>query len=446
MDTKDVANFIVTTSFDKLPTNVVAKAKMCVLDILGGSLAAHETKSANCVRRVVQKMGGREESTLIGIGVKVPAPLAAWANSILASALDIDDGFFTPTYHIGHHGSIVVPASLSMAECEGSSGKSFVEAVVVGYEVGIRAGYILTSLYLPGIGPAGAVGCYGAAAASAKLLHLNREETINALHIVHDHNPFPVTGVPSRTGGMTKERVGWATLTGVCAALLAQEGFTGKASIYENSPPHEILTSLGTEYELLNVYYKPYCSCRVTHCALDGLSKLIQEYNLVAEDVVSVTIISSPYAMALNNYEPDSIEEAQFSIPFTIGAMLVNGKVGPEQVNERTLGDKAILDQAKKVKLELDPTYDALQEGSGPGAIRAIVKIETKDRTYETLIDNAKGSPENPFTADELRDKFRSLSTSLLGKRRTEEVIKCVNNLENLSNMRELVELVRYVE
>ena len=91
IDTKNVADFVVTTSFDKLPTNVVAKAKMCVLDILGGSLAAHETKSANYVRGVVQRMGGREESTLIGVGTKVPAPLAAWANGVLASALDIDE-------------------------------------------------------------------------------------------------------------------------------------------------------------------------------------------------------------------------------------------------------------------------------------------------------------------------------------------------------------------
>jgi 2-methylcitrate dehydratase PrpD len=379
---------------------------------------------------------------LIGVGTKVSAPLAAWANGVLASALDIDDGCFTPTYHVGHHGAIVVPASLSLAECESSSGKSFIEAIVVGYEVGIRAGYILSSLYLPQAGPAGPLGCYGAAAASAKLLDLNREETINALRIVHDHNPFPVTGVPSRIAGMTKERVGWAVLTGVCSALLAQEGFTGKASIYENLPPHEILTTLGTEYQLLNVYHKPYCSCRLTHCALDGLSNLMKEFNLVAEDVVSVTIISSPYALGLNSYEPKSTEEAQFSLPFVIGAMLVDGKVGPGQVDERRLSDQLIIDHAKRVKLELDPTFNAPREGSGPGAIRAFVRIETKDGKYETLIDHAKGSPENPLTADDLRDKFRSLSTRLLGKQRAEEVIDCVDHLDNLSNIGKLMRML----
>jgi 2-methylcitrate dehydratase PrpD len=220
---------------------------------------------------------------------------------------------------------------------------------VAGYEVAIRAGYILTSLYLPGIGPAGTVGCHGTAAASAKLLNLNREGIINALYVVHDHNPFPVTGVPSRRDGMTKERVGWATLTSVCAALLAQEGFTGKGSIFENSPSLEILTSLGTQYELLKVYHKPYSSCRVTHPTLDGVAELIQEYKLAAEDVASVTVISGSYTAALNNYEPGTTEEAQFSIPFTIGAMLVDGKVGPEQIDDRRLDDRAILDQAKKV-------------------------------------------------------------------------------------------------
>ena len=442
-----MANYIVTASFDKLPPSVVAKAKMCTLDILGSSLAAHETKSANCVRRVVRKMGGRDESTLIGIGVKVPAPLAAWANSILASALDIDDGSFGPTRHVGHHGAIVVPASLSVAECEGSSGRSFVEAVVVGYEVGIRAGHILSSSYLPRGGPSGSQGCYGAAAASAKLLKLNKEETVNALRIVHDHNPIPIIGEPSQETyvrrAMTKEKIGWAVLTGVCAALLAREGFSGRGSIYED--PHAdrtLLSSLGREYETLKIYHKPYCSCRLAHCALDGLFKLTKEYNLSAEDIIEVRVGCSSFAiMMLHNYEPHNLEEAEMSIPFAIGAMLVDGKVGPEQINEKRLSDKAILDQAKKVKLELDPTHDALREGSGPGAIRAIVKIKTKDGTYETHIDNAKGSTENPFTADELRDKFRSLSTRLLGKRRTEEVIKCVDNLENLSNIGELMSL-----
>lgn len=77
MDTKDVANFVVATDFDKLPSNVVAKAKICTMDILGGSLAAHDTKAANSVRKVIGKMGGKEESTLIGLGTKVPASLAA---------------------------------------------------------------------------------------------------------------------------------------------------------------------------------------------------------------------------------------------------------------------------------------------------------------------------------------------------------------------------------
>jgi len=80
MDTRDVAEFIVTASFDKLSSDVVAKVKMCVLDILGGSLAAHKTKSANCVREVVQRMDGRGGATLIGVGTKVSAPLAAWSN------------------------------------------------------------------------------------------------------------------------------------------------------------------------------------------------------------------------------------------------------------------------------------------------------------------------------------------------------------------------------
>lgn len=158
MITKDIAHFIVTIHFHELPPDVVAKAKMCVLDLLGYSLAAHKTKSTNAVRRMVQAMGGRKESTLIGVGVKAPVPLAAWANSVLANALDMDDGSFWPKGHAGHHGAMVIPSSLSIAEAKGLSGKNFIEGIVVGYEVGIRAGYIMSSL---GIHQGGTMGCYG---------------------------------------------------------------------------------------------------------------------------------------------------------------------------------------------------------------------------------------------------------------------------------------------
>ena len=199
---------------------------------------------------------------------------------MLASALDIDDGSTAPMgRHAGHHGALVVPSSLSVAESEGSSGRSFIEAVLVGYEVGIRAGYIMSSF--PEGSEAGPMGCHGATVASAKLLQLNKEEIVNALNIVHDHNPMGIM-VPMRqstpgTGAMTKEKIPWATLTGVTAALLAQEGFTGHRSVYQD--PHTdlaLLSSLGREYKVLEVYYKPYCSCRLTHCALDGLFDVVQ--------------------------------------------------------------------------------------------------------------------------------------------------------------------------
>ncbi len=447
MNTRDVANFALITSFDKLPSSVVAKAKICTLDILGGAIAAHDTKSANSVRRAIRKMGGIEESTPIGLGVKVPAPLAAWSNSILANALDIDDGNDAPTGHAGHHGAVVVPASLSVAESNGSSGRSFIEAVVVGYEVGIRAGYILSAVGAP-VGP---MGSFGAAAASAKLLQLNKEETTNALSIVDAHNPIgSVAVLPTKTlgfpvGGMTKEKLGWAALAGVVAAILAQEGFTGPGSIYDNQDIDQaLLGSMGKEYKILEVYHKPYSSCRLTHAGLDGLLKLIRTYHLCAQDIIKVTVETSSIATRLNNYQPHTMEEAEFSAPFVIGALLVDGEVGPEQISEKRLGDKAILDQAKKVKLEVNPEIDAAKNTSGRD--QAIVKIETKDgKTHETRVDDVKGGIGNPFTDDELRDKFRTLSTKRLGERRTEEVIKFVDNLENLSNIRELMGLVSHI-
>ena len=131
MSTKDVANFIITTSFDRLPANVVVKAKVAIQDHLGVLLAAHDDRAVAAARKVALTMGGREESTLLGIGVKVPCNMASLVNAVMTRTLDMDDGAYRATGHLAHAGGVVVPSSLAVAEHQNATGKQLVEAVVV---------------------------------------------------------------------------------------------------------------------------------------------------------------------------------------------------------------------------------------------------------------------------------------------------------------------------
>ena len=127
MELRDVADFVSKTQYDEFSPDIIKWAKLAILDALGAAIAAHDTKSANSVKRTVQLIGGKPEASLIIGGMKVPSPLAAFANSTLTGACDIDDGIMGPEGHLGHLGGMIIPAALCVAEAEGSSGKELIE-------------------------------------------------------------------------------------------------------------------------------------------------------------------------------------------------------------------------------------------------------------------------------------------------------------------------------
>ncbi|MFW6105046.1 MAG: MmgE/PrpD family protein [Chloroflexota bacterium] len=449
MSTKDVADFIEGTNFSRIPSNVVTQVKIAVRDSLGVTLAAHADKAVEAARRVAMTMGGKEQSTMIGTGVKMPCNIAAMVNAIMASTLDMDDGEMGPTGHRGHPGGMIVPSCLAVAEYQNATGKDLIEAVVIGYEVALRTGWMMrgTEKPIPSMLRinAGISGTYGVTAAAAKLLKLNQSRIVNAVGIAEAHCPFPPPiNTAERGPAMTKEAMGWAAITGVTAALLAQAGFTGPIAIYDL--PHysqEPLETLGKEWEILSLYFKPYSTCRLSHASLDGVFELAKEHNLNAEDIKRITVGLPSYGARLSYYEPATIWQAQYSVPFAIGAVLVDGEVGPAQISDARLDDRAILDQAAKIKLLVDPEVDSLY----PLMLGAKVEIETIDgRVFKVLKRYPKGEPQNPLGENELERKFVKLTTSAIGADRTEDLRKCLWRLEDLDNVNELIQKVSHLE
>jgi len=437
VSTRDVAGFITSTSFDTLPPEVVAKAKVAIRDHLGVLLAAHDDKAVAAAREVALAMGGREESTLIGIGVKVPCNMASLVNAVMTRTLDMDDGAYRARGHLAHAGGVVVPSSLAVAERQNATGEQLIEAVVVGYEVALRAGWIISLWGM--FAPAGMAGTYGAAAAASKLLGLSTEETVDALGVAEAHCLYPSRAMRFERTAMTKEAAGWGAMTGVTAALLAQAGFNGPETLFDLTDYNkEPLKTLGSGWEIMRLYFKPYSCCTYCHAPIDGVLDIIKKRNLSFENIVRIAIgVSTEAATSMANYRPASTWEAQFSIPFVIGAAVVDGEVGPKQIAESRLGDELILKQADKVKLVGDPEADALR----PGMVPARVKVETTEgREFETFVGYPRGSSQNPLSDEELVGKFRKLAARAVGAERTEDLVKCLDELEDLGNVNELVE------
>jgi len=440
MGTKDVADFISRVNFNELPSDLLTKVKLCMLDTLGAAIAGCNATTVRIIADLVRSTGGIKEATVIGFGLQAPLTGATLVNSALSTVLDTDDGCSSPVGHLGHIGGCIIPAALAVAERENSSGKAFMEAVAAGYEVYLRTSWILTRPELKEFPLAGTPGAYGAAAASGKLLKLTREEIANALGIAEAYAPVPKMGRIAKTGPMTKEAMPWGAMTGVTAALLAREGFTGPTTIYDDpNYDRSCLDSLGKSYEMMRVYFKPYCACRYTHTALDVVLELVRQQALSPDDILNITVEVGSGASLLNTNRPTSIEHAEYSFPFLIGAALVDGEVGPKQVSEDRLGDKAILKQADKVRVIFSKAIDDLL----PAKFGAVVTIETKNgNKYQVKRDFPKGEPENPLINEELEEKFRKWATTVIDSERAEKVLTSTRNLENVGSVNELVELL----
>jgi len=440
MSTKAVADFVAEVKFDKLPPEVVVQAKKAIRDVIGVMIAAHQDRAVEAARRLAKAKGGKEESTLFGIGLKVPCEMAALVNAAMATTLDMDDGSMGlpghTRFHRGHPGGMVIASSLAMAEREKATGEAFIEAVVAGCEVELTTAWMIGEAVL-----AGRTGTYGAAAAAAKLLKLSREEILHTLCIAEAHCPSPTYAFIWNQTHMTKEAPAWAAMTGVMAALLAQAGFRGAPTIYDlpnaNKRP---LETLGKEWEILGIYFKPYSTCRVAHAAIDGILEIVKTQHLLANHISKITIgCSSQKSLNMSNDRPTNIWQAQYSIPFVIGSALVDGEVGPKQIAENRLGDPFILQNADKVTLVRDSEVDALL----PDHFAARIEVETMDsRKFQVFKRYPRGEPENPLSEEELAEKFKRLVSGVVGHQGAEDLAMYLERLEGIDNINKLVKKI----
>ena len=133
--TDNVARFVHQLDLSTVSEDVLSQAKLCVTDNVGTMLGGLSTKASQIVRQIDLDKEASGKSSLFGTNTKVSIGQAVFANCISASSLDLDDGHFLG----GHPGSIITPSTLAIGENYSISGKSFIEAIIVGYEVAIRA-------------------------------------------------------------------------------------------------------------------------------------------------------------------------------------------------------------------------------------------------------------------------------------------------------------------
>jgi 2-methylcitrate dehydratase PrpD len=434
--TDTAIQFILQATWANLPGEVQHQARRCLLDALAALIAGTDTPVARLMADFAVEQHAGDEATLLVDGRRVSLVGATLANGFAANALDIDDGY-RPIK--GHPGACVLPALLAAAEHHGGiTGQEFLTAFIVGYEVGIRAGLIRHATYQT-YHSSGSWGAIAAAATIGKIFDLETDALRHALGTAEYHAPIAPMMKGIDTPSMGKDSIGWGAMVGMASVLLARRGFTGIEPLFSDSPNPDWISSLGQQYEVLNLYFKPYASCRWAQPAIAGALEIARRHRLHPADIARIKVYTFEAAARLNRKHPQNTEEAQYHLAFPVAAALVDGEVGPRQVTPPRLFDPAILSLTDRVEVEILPRYEA----AFPWKTFSTVEIITQEG--QSLLAEDKQAiwepPDNLPTDAELEQKFRWLVTPVLGDERTAALVEMIWQFERVDEVGELIKL-----
>lgn len=449
--TAELSNFVAKLTIDQMPKDVVEKSKYCLLDGIGVMLAASATNAGSMIANFVRDFGDKKESSVIGFNIKTACRSAALANGTFSEVLEIQDG---ERYAGLHPSGPIISAALAIGEKEKSTGKDLIAAITAGYDVMIRIGAsIHPSHYLRGFIPTGTCGTFGAAAVASKLLGSDLEGIASALGIAGFYSP--ICNVESFIGYTIKPtHSGYAAQTGILAAQLAKYGYTASHAAIErprgfcyatsNSPRIERITDkLGVKFEIMEVYFKPFTGCRHTHSAIEATLNLIRDYGIKHTDLENILVRTHKVAASDAGQQTSpasSFVDCEFSIPYLIAAAIIDGEVGPDQVDEERIRDPKIHEIARKVKVIEDNELTNLYPDKTAANVQIITKLGKK---YSFRVDVPKGDPRRPLTEEELKLKFRKLAARKLKTEQIETIIQEISELEELDDVAKLVSLLR---
>ncbi|MBU2497586.1 MAG: MmgE/PrpD family protein, partial [Proteobacteria bacterium] len=441
-ETKELAEFVSRLIYEDLPARVIEKAKELILDQLGCQIAGASLPwSKRAYEFITEYKGQKEESTIVKYGLRTSAQDAAFANACFGHGFMGDD---TDSVCHAHLGSIIVPAALAMSEREKIDGKEFLKAVVVGYEVASRIGAAAPLSEGRGFHPGPIFGPFGAAACAGTVLGFHEDKILDALGIAGSHSSGLMEY--SKSGGtVNRLHSSIAAYGGVRAALLAQKGFSGPATILEGERGflrafsgecfvEEINKGLGKEFRVLLIELKTYSCCGTLGPALDAVSKTKRDHDIHPKEIEEIIVKASPatFRLAGTIIKPKDITSAQFSGAFSIALNLIKGGNTFREYSEENLRDPDILGLATKTKFILDEALEKAPNCDNPAKV--LIRM-TNGITYEETIYAAKGSILNPMTRKEIIQKFRDHASNALPDRNIEAIIETVLGLDSVNNI-----------
>ena len=433
---RELARYALSAQPADIPAAVQHEALRSILNWVGCAVGGSRHAAVEHTLAALLPFSAGNQCTLIGRRERIDALHAALINGMSAHVLDFDDTHLRTLLHP----SVPVASSLlALAERRPVNGRDFLLAFIVGVEIECRIANAIWFAHNSHWYITGTAGVFGAAAAAARVLGLDEDQTTHALGIAAAQS----AGTREMAGTMTKSFIhGRAAQNGLLAALLAQQGFTaaetslegphGFAPVLAAEPDLAAITAgLGVTYELLQNSYKPFACGVVAHPVIDACIQLRNEHHLHASDIESVALKTSPRALELTGIQsPPNGLKSKWSIYHSAAVAFIDGAAGEHHSTDKRVNDPIVRALRERITATADTQ---LQE------IAAKVSVTLKDGSVLAKhVERVTGSAENPMSDRDLEDKVRGLARGILAEERTSALIAACWSLGKLNDVADL--------
>jgi 2-methylcitrate dehydratase PrpD len=483
--TEKLAKWVAETSYEDIPSEARKWSKYLILDTLGVAMAGYLTKIGKIVTNLIREFGGTQQSTIVGTGQKVPSALAAFANTKMSNALDMDDCFANKSHFAGDS---VFPA-LALGETVKASGKDLIVATALGYDLAARfccamgPDIILKEpLFIDRFPVMGlSYTLFAGVTGATKVLRYNKEKIALAWGVAASAAPMSNTKFDSDSYWLPMVKYneyGFTGFTAVMSSLLAGEGYTAPTKVFDDpkgfylkfgikpgSFDYDVFAGdLGKrKFYITETQIKHYPCCRWINGPCDLFKKIIEENDLQPQEIQSVNVKSHPFLQlpAWSTQDVSSGTSAQFSTPHCMAMIAFRVPPAPEWQSDKWINDQRVKKFRKKVTSEYDHDFKEAYEEylndlelkktyNGFGFRKIPHKVEVKARG-KLFVKEGVWTVGDPWDAStittekQLVKKFKHIAccvkpSSEDWEKRIDRIIELVLDLENIEDLRELTE------
>ena len=444
--TKEIAQWVCRTGYDDIASEVISYAKSLALSHLGMTLAGSTMPFGKIAINYAKAQRCAAEAGVMGAGFRTSVEMASIANGTTSHTTELeDDSFPEGLYSCGSW-----PMVLALGEKLKLSGRDVLEAYIIGYEVAGKLGVSCVNAVAKGWLNAALWLSIGSAVAAAKMLKLDAWKTTMAMSLAASQ----ACGIARQTGsGAHLIEAGFAGKNGVCAATLAQLGFTGNPTILEGANGFcDLVASqpdfdlpLGNEWRVMDIGMKKYPCCYLQQRNIDAVLDLISEHNISWGNVKSVEHgINQTVGLYLKYSQPESAEDARFSLEHSTVAAFFGKDVFLPSYTDEKAQDPKFREARKKVKVTVHPEWER-----GYFAFESPVTIKMKDGTeYKKSALIARGDPSMKLGKDRVMKKFMDCVNfaGILSPKKAEKAAERVFGLEKVKDVSDITNIFTFPE